>query len=351
MQKMSSLIIKDQIFLKHDPGFGHPESPERLRAIYNRLSHKDIKDFLVVKAPKKATREELAWNHSPQYIDRIAKTSGIDHYQLDPDTSTSADSWDTACFAVGGVFTALDEIFDGQLHTAFALIRPPGHHAEKDHAMGFCLFNNIALGAHYAIKVKRCQRVLIVDWDLHHGNGSQHSFYNNRQVLYFSTHQYPYYPGTGSAEETGEGEGEGFTINVPLGAGAGDKEYASIFNKLLEPVAIEFNPDLVLVSAGFDIYRDDPLGGMNVTVEGFFSLACKLIEISKKCADGRILFCLEGGYNLTGLKEGVAAVLRACTGTGKRDEKEIFEILNNADKEIIELKHAIRMQNRYWHGL
>jgi len=351
MQKMQSLIIKDQIFLKHDPGFGHPESQERLRAVYRRLGQADMQPLIVEHAPRRATKEELAWNHSPSYVDRIERTAGVDHFQLDPDTSTSADSWDAACFAVGGCFEALDVIFDDKFSSGFALIRPPGHHAEYDHAQGFCLFNNIALAARYALKRKNAERVLIVDWDLHHGNGTQHSFYEDNRVLYFSTHQYPYYPGTGAVDQTGTGAGKGFTVNVPLSAGKGDEEYASIFNRLLAPIAMEFNPDVVLVSAGFDIYKDDPLGGMEVTEAGFGYLAGKMCEIARDCSARGPLYCLEGGYNLTGLSEGVAAVIRSSTQSRLPSEKKFCEMLSSADKKLKELEQAIEIQKRFWNSL
>ncbi len=351
MQKMPSLIIKDQIFLKHDPGFGHPESQERLRAVYQRLRQTDLQDIITEKRPRRATKEELAWNHTRSYVDRIEKTAGVDHFQLDPDTATSADSWDAACFAVGAGFEALDSLYSRQFKTAFALVRPPGHHAERDHAMGFCLFNNVALSAYYALKKKEAKRVLIIDWDLHHGNGTQHSFYDDSRVLYFSTHQYPYYPGTGAAGETGSGDGKGFTVNVPLSPGAGDEEYASIFNLLLEPVTLEFEPDVILVSAGFDVYRDDPLGGMEVTVPGFGFLADKICALASRCSAIGPIFFLAGGYNLTGLSEGVAAAIRASTANFNKEEQKVCEYLRNADKRFKELEYAIEVQKEFWKNL
>lgn len=351
MQKMPAIVIKDEVFLEHDPGFGHPESPNRLKAIYERIAQDDLKGCYVEKRPRMATKEELSWNHSIGYIERIERTKGISHYQLDPDTSTSERSWEAACFAVGGVFEALDEIFDEKGKAALALVRPPGHHAEKDHAMGFCLFNNVALGAHYAIKKKGCKKVLIVDWDLHHGNGTQHSFYNSSDVLYFSTHQFPYYPGTGSIKEVGEGAGEGFTVNCPLSPGVGDEGYASIFNHLLTPIALEYRPDVILVSAGFDIYVDDPLGGMNVTGVGFGYLAQKLVELSKECCDGRILFALEGGYSLKGLKEGVSRVLMAINDNFQKNERKIIENLKYVDNKSKELLDVINFQKKFWKNL
>ena len=351
MQEMPAVVIRDEIFLEHDPGFGHPESPQRLRAIYKRIEKPDVKGLYQVLKPRMASKEELCWNHSASYVERIARTAGVSHYQLDPDTATSERSWEAACHAVGGVFEALDSIFSEKSAGGFALIRPPGHHAERDHAMGFCLFNNVALGAHYCLKRLGCKRVMIVDWDLHHGNGTQHSFYEDDSVLYFSTHQYPYYPGTGAVTECGKGRGEGFTVNCPMSAGAGDEEFAAVYNRLLTPIARQFSPDAILCSAGFDIYRDDPLGGMRVSIAGFSFLASRLLELSNELCPGRLLYCLEGGYDLTGLSEGVAAVLRVIGRNEQESEKDIVENLKNSDVSTKGLEDALDVQRRYWSSL
>ncbi len=196
----------------------------------------------------------------------------------------------------------------------FAFVRPPGHHAEPDRGMGFCLFNNIAIAARYAREKFGLQRVLIMDWDLHHGNGTQHAFYGDPGVLFFSSHQFPYYPGSGNFQETGTGAGEGFTVNAPFPVGFGDAEYLSVYDAVLTPVALEYNPELVLVSAGFDPYFRDPLGGMRVTGEGFGALAGIAREIAGRCCNGKVLITLEGGYNPDGLREGVRSVLQALQG-------------------------------------
>ncbi len=306
---MQVAIVKDEVFLRHYPGDYHPERPERLKRIYTRLAEPDLAELIKDLASREATRDELLWNHAPEYIDQVAATAGQPHVQLDPDTATSPDSYEAALKAVGAQFVGLEALFQGQAGAVFALVRPPGHHAEYDRAMGFCLFNNVALGAHYALKRLGCKRVLIVDWDLHHGNGTQHAFYRSAEVLYFSSHQFPYYPGTGRIEEIGEGPGKGFTVNVPLPAGCRDEDYACVFREILVPVAEQFQPDVILVSAGFDIYYADPLGGMSVTPVGVAYLTRIIKDLAQKLCSGRVLFTLEGGYNLQGLAECVAAVI------------------------------------------
>lgn len=316
---MTSLaIIRDERYLDHQPGDFHPESPERLRIIHGLLD-REFKDLPCI-APRLATENELALVHDPFYIQRIADTDGKAFTQLDPDTGCSSRSYQIARLAAGGLLEAIDGMLapsDPALrtpHSAFAFVRPPGHHAERDRAMGFCLFNNVAVAAEYALEKHGVQRVLIVDWDLHHGNGTQHSFYGRRDVLYFSSHQYPHYPGSGGFDEVGSGKGEGFTVNAPFPAGFGDEEYLAVYSRILKPIALEYRPELVLVSAGFDPYVKDPLGGMNVTGNGFGNLATIVREIADATCGGKVLLTLEGGYNPEGLTEGVRSVLQAMTG-------------------------------------
>jgi acetoin utilization deacetylase AcuC-like enzyme len=230
------------------------------------------------------------------------------------------------------------------------LVRPPGHHAERSAAKGFCLFNNIAIGARYAQEFHNVKRILVVDWDLHHGNGTQHSFEDDPSILYISTHQYPYYPGTGAFEQAGMGQGEGFTVNVPLSTGHGDGEYVGIFEKILKPIALEFDPELILVSAGFDIYEDDPLGGMYVTTNGFAGLTRSILNIGKACCDGKVVVTLEGGYNLEGLRSSVKVVLQELAGLSETD---INAIVSKADQEMLEnaAKQVFRVHGRFWKNL
>jgi len=306
-------IVMDKRYFDHDPGKWHPESPQRLKSIYEYLEGSEIKDLFKKITPRFALKEEITLVHAPEYVELIASTSGREA-TLDPDTVTSPRSYDTACLAVGGGLILLEAISQGHIQNGFALVRPPGHHAEKRKAMGFCLFNNIAIAATYALKNHLAKKVLIVDWDVHHGNGTQHAFYNVADVLYFSIHQYPHYPMTGRIEEIGEGEGKGFTVNVPLSAGYGDKDYVYIFKNLLCPIAKKYRPQLILVSAGFDPYIDDPLGGMYVSVAGFAAMTQILRKLAEELCDHHLILFLEGGYHLEGLKKSVEAIIKVLLG-------------------------------------
>jgi len=308
-------IVQDPVFMEHRPGSYHPESPSRLFAAYELLKSEEIRSLFETLNARMAKREEIQLIHTSGHFDRVASTEGFSTTYLDPDTVTSERSFEAALYAAGGVLEGIDRIMAGDFGEIFALVRPPGHHAESDRAKGFCLFNNIAIGAMYAIENYGIERILIADWDLHHGNGTQHSFYSDPRVLYFSTHQYPYYPGTGSFVEVGTGDGRGFTVNVPLGIGFGDYSYYLIYKTLLEPIAAAFRPQLVLVSAGFDTYYLDPLGGMEVTPVGFSALAHLLHSIARSYADGRLLITLEGGYHIEGQAESIGAIIKTLANT------------------------------------
>ena len=311
---MSVGIVRDEIFLEHMTDDYHPENPDRLKYIYSMLDAIG-KEGIIYTSPRVATHDEIALVHDHAYIASIAATDGKLQMRLDPDTVTSPKSYEAACTAVGGVLQLADLLFASEIGNGFALVRPPGHHAERNRAMGFCLFNNIAVGARYLEKKYGLERVLIVDFDLHHGNGTQHSFYNDRTILYFSIHQYPYYPGTGWYNEVGEGDGKGYTVNIPLSYGMGDDDYEYAFREILIPIADQYKPEIILVSAGFDSYYNDPLGGMKVTEGGFATMTRILLEMAGKHCGGKLLCALEGGYDLNGLATSAKAMIMELKGT------------------------------------
>ncbi len=339
-------IVCHDLYKQHLAGFPHVESPERLQVIYDMLEAEDMAGRFTTVSPRRATHDELAWIHSPSHIQRVAATDGKPHASLDPDTQTTSLSYQAASLAVGGLFSLVDRILDGTVTNGFALVRPPGHHAEKDRAMGFCLFNNVALGARYAIKIHGLKKILIVDWDLHHGNATQNSFYDDPDVLYFSTHQYPHYPGTGSLTEVGRGEGMGFTVNVPLSPGYGDTDFFKIFEQILCPIGRAFKPELIFVSAGFDTYVADPLGGMQVTPKGYAAMTRSIMGLARECASERLAFTLEGGYHLTGLRESVKGVLKELIGESILTTDDLEGLEKGAAPGIV--KEVMKVQSSYW---
>ncbi len=300
-------IVADPRFLSHETPAGHVERPERMRALLE-VSAELLRDprFVAVEA-RPATRAELLAVHIPEHVDSIEATAGRPVSMLDPDTFTGPASYETARLAAGGCVALVEAVMAGRVRNGLALVRPPGHHAERDRAMGFCLFNNIAIAAAAAQKLGAA-RVLIVDWDVHHGNGTQEIFEENPTVFFASLHQFPFYPGTGAAYEKGHGAGLGFTLNVPMHAGMGDGEWIAAIREKVLPAARTFAPDFVLISAGFDAEARDPLGGMRVTPAGFATMARELLALAKESCGGRIVAVLEGGYDLDALRESVVAV-------------------------------------------
>ncbi len=307
-------VLRDSLFLDHDPGFDHPESPQRLKVINEVLDKEEVKDCFVYPDFEPASHDIIGLNHGKDLIDRVAETAGKIFDALDPDTKTSPDSYAAAILAAGALVKGVDLLLEGAVDNGFALVRPPGHHAERNRSMGFCLFNNVAVAAKYAISHHKMKRVMIVDWDLHHGNGTQNSFYDSDKVLYVSTHQYPYYPGTGAVTETGKGKGDGYTVNIPLPGYQGDIDYATIFDDIIVPIGKEYNPELILISCGFDIYKGDPLGAMEVTAPGFAYLTRAMVQLAEAVCEGRLLVTLEGGYDLNGQRDGAMAVLSELLG-------------------------------------
>lgn len=311
---MPTGVIFSEDFRKHDPGKGHPESAARVGAVSRAIEAPGLSSKLEVIAPKPAEKDHILLVHWERLYDEVVATRGKERTYLDSDTIASPSTADVAHLAVGAVLTGIDRVMEGTLENAFAFSRPPGHHAKPDKAMGFCFFNNVAVGASYALKRYQLRRVLILDFDVHHGNGTQKAFYTSPEVLYLSTHQSPHYPGTGAINETGKDEGEGFTLNVPMPAGMGDPEYLRIFRDILVPVGLQYRPELVLVSAGFDAHRDDPLGGMELTSPGYAAIANEILALARESCQGRVVFALEGGYNLQALEESITSVLGIMTG-------------------------------------
>ena len=295
-------FIYDDIFLKHETPKWHPESKERLIAIIDTLKSSEIWDKLIHIKPRKAEFNEIEAVHTHEYIERIKKAQPG---YLDPDTYLSENSLDAALYAAGAVMEAIDKCKKGEVERAFCAVRPPGHHAEAEKAMGFCIFNNVAVGARYAQK-RGYKKIFIIDFDVHHGNGTQHIFEEDDTVFYFSTHEYPHYPGTGSESEKGKGKGKEFTYNMPMKHGSGDKEYFSVYNDVLPHLVKKFEPDMILVSAGYDIRVEDPLSGIRVSDEGIRSIVNSILS----CSEVPVIFTLEGGYDLQALGKSVLLTIK-----------------------------------------
>jgi acetoin utilization deacetylase AcuC-like enzyme len=303
-------LVTDPRFRNHDPGHGHPECPQRLEVLEELFETERYRGLPRVGA-REAVEEEVGLIHTPEHLSTVAASDGKPYTRFDGDTAASAGSYQAARLAAGGAVALADAVYDRSVDSGFAALRPPGHHAEYDRAMGFCLFNNVAIVARHLRENRGLDRVLVLDWDVHHGNGTQHSFYDDESIMYVSLHQYPFYPGTGGPEEIGVGSASGMTVNVPMSAGSGDAEYVAAFRDLILPVARQFEPEFVLVSAGFDAHVADPLASMRLSSDAYTRMTHALVELADEHADGRLMMVLEGGYSLDALKDSVAHVLDA----------------------------------------
>ena len=340
---MTTAYLYSPVFLDHEEE-GHPESPERLRQIMRVLKETGVLPPLTPLEPVAATDAQLAAVHTAQHIERVKQLVARGGGHFDADTYANSHSLDAANLAAGAVVRAVDAVMRGEVDNAFALVRPPGHHATRSRAMGFCLFNNIAVAAQHALDAHHLERVLIVDYDVHHGNGTQDIFYRTSLVLYFSTHQYPHYPGTGNWDEIGEGDGAGFNVNVPLPSRVGDAGYQRIFDDLLFPLAERYRPQLVLVSVGYDAHWSDPLASENLSIAGYTALARTAIEIAREQCNGRIVFTLEGGYDLDALGYGAAATFRALLGD--KDIPDPLGPARRANEDVSDYVEQLRGMHR-----
>ena len=306
---VTTRLYTDELFLSHDPGEGHPERSLRLAAILEGL--KTLPDGVAWQPPRDATEGEITRVHAAEHFRNLQRLAGRAAI-LDPDTAMSPGSFSAAVRAAGAAVTLVEDLQSGAATSGFALVRPPGHHAERDRAMGFCLFNNVAIAAEHAL-ANGAARVAIVDWDVHHGNGTQHHFEERDDVLFISSHRHPFYPGSGAVEEIGRGRGEGFTLNVPLPARMGDGDFGAIFRDLVAPALLDFQPSLLLVSAGFDAHQRDPLGGMEVSDDGFAGL-CGVVRDAAKELRAPLGLVLEGGYDLDALASSVRCCVEVLAG-------------------------------------
>lgn len=334
-------FVIDPRFLEHDTGRGHPERPQRIATLLDWLG--SAPRPYVRLEPRLASGDDIALVHDGAYVADVEKTRKREWFAFDADTPTSPQSYETALLAAGGFLALLDAIVARDLDNGFAFVRPPGHHAERAQAMGFCLFNNVAVGAAYLRRRHGFGRILVVDWDLHHGNGTQHMFERDPEVLFVSTHQYPFYPGTGAMAEHGRKDGEGFTVNLPLPAGTVDATYVDAFRRVVVPIAHRYEPDFILISAGFDAHARDPLGGMAVTEAGFRAMTRELLAVANEHCGGRCAAILEGGYDLQAIRSSSAAVLEELAGTTRSGDTAVASAASSPVVDAI-----VRHQQRYW---
>ena len=342
MRKLA--IVTDDLFLAHRNPPGHPECPERLAGILDMLAATGLGEKTVSIETRPATKEEIALVHAKPYFEAVKATSRREFTELDADTSACEVSFDAALAGSGGLVCSADSVLSGEIDAAFVLCRPPGHHAERDRAMGFCLFNHVAVAAAHLVSNRGIGKVAVIDWDVHHGNGTQHIFYDSSQVLYFSVHQFPFYPGTGSLKELGYEKGLGHTVNVPCPSMLGDEDYLRIFGEILAPVMEQYRPEFILVSAGFDAYQADPLGGMLLTSRGFARLTRFALELAEKHCRGRIAFVLEGGYNTAEMGPIARAVVEEMLDIGKSPAD--FDPQKTSCGHTIE--ETRRVYSRFW---
>lgn len=339
---MTTAIVTDDRYLLHtDPS--HVERAERLQSILRALDTSGVRGMVQQLAPRHATRAELLAAHTARHVEQIHSYAARGEGYIDSDTYMVEGSLDAALLAAGGAIVAVETVLNGTASNAFALVRPPGHHATPERAMGFCLFNNIAIAARAAIQSGGMQRVAIVDYDVHHGNGTQDILYADGQILFCSTHAAPYYPGTGRFDEQGAGDGRGATLNVPLPYGTGDVGYQRVFEQIIIPAVRRFQPDLIMVSAGYDAHWSDPIGPMVVSVQGFATMTQMLYQLAGEICDGRIVLVLEGGYNLDAV--GASALASVQVLLGQQPQPDDMGRITASEPDLSRLIATIKQQH------
>ena len=344
---MSVLVFTSARFGEHTPPPGHPERPER-QDVMSVVAAQWQEAGGTVAEPVPAPRDAILRVHSDRFVEALEAAAGR-AVMLDPDTFTSAESWDVTRLAAGAAVGAVDAVLDGRTKRAAALVRPPGHHSSHDLARGFCLVNNAAVAAAHAL-ARGLASVAVVDFDVHHGNGTQEIFDADSRVLYVSTHQWPLYPGTGRADEVGVGAGRGYTVNVPMERGATDGDYALVFDAIVTPVVSQFEPELVIVSAGYDAHEEDPIGGMRMSAAGFAGLTRRLCAVADGCAAGRVVLVTEGGYHLRALAASLAASLAAMEG-GAEPDPAPGDAGGATGRGLVSVQQARAAQSAFWRGL
>lgn len=327
----STILIYHPFYLEHANPQGHPEQSERLSVTYQLLKESRLLSNLKLISPFEAAEEIICMVHDSQYVNSVKEVAELGGGYIDADTIISPSSFKAAALAVGGVLSAVDNLCSGENLRAFCLLRPPGHHATAQVGMGFCIFNNLAVGAKYAFDKYKISRILIIDWDAHHGNGIQDIFYDSPHVLYVSLHQYPLYPGTGEIAEVGQGKGEGYTVNIPLPAGSGDEIYLEVFLRIIAPVAFQFKPELIMVAAGYDGHFADPLASLKLTTSGYARMTKEVLSLASS-SGGKVIFSLEGGYNLEALSYSILVTLSELAGI----EREVSDPFG-APKNVLQI--------------
>ena len=345
----STVVFYDPLYLEHDNGFGHPERPERLEASLEMISKTKLSEKIRIISPRDATIEEINLAHPMNYIERVKRMAESGGDWLDGDTPVSPMSFDAALKSAGAGLEGLERIFSGDAPNAFGLVRPPGHHATAARGMGFCIFNNNAITSRYAMEYFGVSRIFILDWDAHHGNGLEEIFYEDERVLYISLHQYPHYPGTGTYREVGSGDGEGYNVNFPFPAFTGGDVYLEAFDKVILPIARQYEPELILISAGYDGHFNDSLCSMLLTAMSFSEMAERLQGLAREYCDGRMLASLEGGYDLLGLASSVNNTIAVMAGDATRVVEEADSLPREPTQRGLDIIEATRQSlSPYW---